>query len=383
MLYFQNVEVVLYPDQYPTLDSVEEICMACQTIKNYVIAFHDRDTKADGTAIEPHYHVYLKLKTSRAADIICGWFGVAENRLERVKGTYKNCCAYATHANAKSKYQYGAENVRANFDIQAYMQSLEDTLDNKRLIQTLCNEVMTGEKSIFKAKSEIVQSGEFDALSAQLDAAYKLYVATCRGKRNLEVLYIWGDSGTGKTRYAVDFCKSNGLDYYISSSHNDPFQYYGGEAVAILDDIRTGAFTFEEWLKLLDNHTLSAVQSRYHNKMITAKMIIITTPIHPLDFCDGELENLWQFYRRINGYMYFDYDTIKMYKPCLCDDYGQISMGDMIYEETNVYVDRSHYQEPNMELFSKLSNTYEKIAQDKLPYSGTQLSLFERGEVYA
>ena len=45
----------------------------------------------------------------------------------------------------------------------------------------------------------------------------------------------------------------------------------------ILDDLRPSCIGLSDLLKMLDNHTSSSVKSRYYNKVLECKLIIITS----------------------------------------------------------------------------------------------------------
>ena len=86
-----------------------------------------------------------------------------------------------------------------------------------------------------------------------------------------------GDSGTGKTSYAKEIAYNNHYSYYVSSGSNDVLDDYKGEDCIILDDLRPSCLGLSDLLKMLDNNTASTVKSRYKNKVLECKMIIITT----------------------------------------------------------------------------------------------------------
>jgi energy-coupling factor transporter ATP-binding protein EcfA2 len=138
------------------------------------------------------------------------------------------------------------------------------------------------------------------------------------GNRDMRVLFITGETGTGKSTLAKEFCKINKKDYAISSSSNDPLQDYKGQSVLILDDLRDSTLPFQDLIKILDNHTSSSMRSRYNNKVFNGDMIIITSSVS-LDKWYNSLESkvpfesLKQLYRRISEYIVLTKDTITTY----------------------------------------------------------------------
>lgn len=99
--------------------------------------------------------------------------------------------------------------------------------------------------------------------------------------RNLEVVYITGASGTGKTTAAKWLAEKLHYDYFVSGSGEDILDGYDKEECIILDDYRASVMSFSELLKFLDNHTNSSVKSRFKNKDISMCKLIIITSIYP------------------------------------------------------------------------------------------------------
>ena len=92
-------------------------------------------------------------------------------------------------------------------------------------------------------------------------------------------------------------------DYCVTASTN-AFDEYNGQDILFLDDIKGDSLTVSDWLKLLDPYMISPISARYHNKMGSAKVIIITNTKEPLSFFEqakgNNGEDLGQFVRRID-----------------------------------------------------------------------------------
>lgn len=63
-------------------------------------------------------------------------------------------------------------------------------------------------------------------------------------------------------------------DFRVTASTN-AFDEYNGQKILFLDDIKGDGLTVSDWLKLLDPYMISPIYARYHNKMGSAKVIII------------------------------------------------------------------------------------------------------------
>ena len=74
-----------------------------------------------------------------------------------------------------------------------------------------------------------------------------------------------------------------------------------------MDDVRGAALSASDWLKLLDPYSISPISARYHNKVGSAKVIIITSSVDPDKFFQSSEnfngEAIGQFRRRIDYYI--------------------------------------------------------------------------------
>ena len=82
----------------------------------------------------------------------------------------------------------------------------------------------------------------------------------------MNVLYLYGGSGCGKSTYAKMLAESHGYTPFISSGSNDPFDGYKGQECVILDDLRGSVFPlFLTCLKYLITIQIPSVKARYKN----------------------------------------------------------------------------------------------------------------------
>ena len=63
---------------------------------------------------------------------------------------------------------------------------------------------------------------------SKLEKLYKLHCEwlSLQADRKIEVVFVCGSGGTGKTYYAKKLLRSLNYDYSVSSSSNDPYQDY-------------------------------------------------------------------------------------------------------------------------------------------------------------
>lgn len=154
---------------------------------------------------------------------------------------------------------------------------------------------------------EIIASGTFTLF--EINAAKKLkdmQLQTQRSwpaykKRN--VYWFYGDTGTGKTRKAVQMCERENW-VRLSGNMRDFMNGYEDQTHVILDDIRCGLINFETLLSITDGYrTYVNVKGSFREWVATT--IIITAPKRPEEvFYDHQREQPWdkidQLLRRID-----------------------------------------------------------------------------------
>jgi len=113
------------------------------------------------------------------------------------------------------------------------------------------------------------------------------------------VYWIYGETGTGKTRSSVEWCQRRGYDYWISMGSLQWFDGYDGERVAILDDFRTGHCKFSFLLRILDRYRIS-VPYKGGFRNWSPEYIFVTAPMPPREMFDLKKEgDILQLERRI------------------------------------------------------------------------------------
>ena len=113
--------------------------------------------------------------------------------------------------------------------------------------------------------------------------------------QQVEVIWIYGEAGTGKTRLAKEQAAKRNTPYYITGSSRDPFQRYNGEDVIIYDEARPPDIRFSDLLKLLDPYGEDvSAPSRYYDKAICAAVYFITSPYSPLEFYKEIMGEDWE-----------------------------------------------------------------------------------------
>lgn len=305
---------------------------------------HDKDTSVGFDSVtnsttselkEPHIHALLKFSKGATLTDLAEKIGLAEQYLEKTKSGrygYDNLLAYLIHAKDKDKYQYSPDEVFTligkNY-LEIYHQRKESWLKGKAkkevqksfedidfLIDNILNENITKNDILLDKKYHT----PYIVHKTRINDAFKTVgeIKGARTKDELEngefkktILFIYGNSGLGKSRFAKELAKdiiqmaklNNKKWQSITTAGTNMFDEVNGEEILLLDDVRGDSLTASDWLKVLDPYNISPVSARYQNKIGAAKVIIITSSKHPLAFFyytkGNAYEDLSQYVRRI------------------------------------------------------------------------------------
>lgn len=273
-----------------------------------------------GTPKEEHVHIAFYLPNTKTISAMAKVLGDKEQYITKFTGgnAKQNLFSYLMHrtegSKADGKHEYSFAEVESNFEYEAYVNGVASA------IQAVKHEKETIQELIFQGELrfiDFVMEPEYRSFYLNnktfvtncIDTRYKQLMNLRDDQRPpIEVIYIQGGAGSGKTHYAKEYAKRYFKDYCISSSQNDVTQDYLGQDVMIFDDARPSDFSASEWLKVLDPYNnQSTVSSRYYNKYLAVKCIIITTTTQFEEFFvyakgKGEVdEPVGQFMRRFSN----------------------------------------------------------------------------------
>lgn len=298
-------------------EAIRKAIASQDCIDKWLYILHDKDEKADGTPKNPHYHIYLHFTNPRRFENIANWFGVSENFVCKIKGRFPDAISYAIHKNAPEKHQYDPAEIHANFDAVKMIQRNEEKKEKKQSLESIISAIDANEITPFNI-TEKVSMAFYAENRAKINHCFEYRAMRLQKEMNreMQVLYIHGASGTGKTTYAKKIAQKQNYSVFISSGSNDPFDGYKGQQCVILDDVRGSIFPLSDLLKILDNNTSSSVKARYRNISLECKLLIITTTKTQKEFYsqvfDSEGEEYKQFQRRCGIYAQVGTDTIKV-----------------------------------------------------------------------
>lgn len=360
MMLTQQIEYL--PSNMKTVNECFTTIMNKLEPSKCAVILHDKDLDNDGNAKTPHIHAMVTFENARSLNNVAHILGIESQYIEQWKGESLNGYSYLIHAttNAEHQYQYSNEEVIANFDFNELMEQVRQSIrrvtktnssKDEIIIRAYLDELKKGNITLKEIEEKLTGS-QYAKAKNKLDhvsrkrkeiIAEEWRKEMIETERSIDVIYIYGQSGTGKTRLAKDYAEKYDSNYFLTGSSRDPFQLYENQATIILDELRPSTFPYNDLLKLLDPfNTRSNAPSRYFDKVLTADLLIITTVYNPKEFYqriiksdkhfDEKIDSYYQLARRL-GLVLF-----------LAKDYMQVSFFDESHQ--NFVLDNSS-KEPN------------------------------------
>lgn len=291
--------------------------------KDYYLPEHEAQNPEHkaGTPREPHIHISVYLPNAKTITAMAACIGDKPQYVQKFTGDNgkQNLFSYLIHATEGSKldgkYEYPFSEVQSNFDFDNYVKGISTAIKGANIDRdTVRMQVLAGDLRMI----DFVMRDDLMAFYLQnktyvgnlIDAMYKRQMNEAKKDGDkVKVIYMQGAEGSGKSTFARRYALKHYRDYAISSSHNDAVQDYLGQDVMIFDDARPGDFSASDWLKLLDPYNNNcSVCSRYYNKYLNVKCIIVTTTAAFEEFfvyaprkeSDSLAEPVGQFMRRFD-----------------------------------------------------------------------------------
>ena len=254
----------------------------------YAYILHENDVNEKGEVEQAHYHICMrKINGSNFGfDVLKSAFPVG--KIERGR-TWEYMLQYLLHKNAPEKTQHTIEEIITNIDggtLDLYLKSTPSVKKRSALernFDKLQDDILEYKIFQYQFREQLATNKMFRKLMAEFDTKIeKSFVAQKVGwyekykhTRSLEVIFIEGGGGCGKTALAIAYCQQRKWSYYIASDENDPMQDYASQDCLILDELRDDTFSYSSFMRILNTYTGTTVKSRYHNKAFTGEAIII------------------------------------------------------------------------------------------------------------
>ena len=135
----------------------------------------------------------------------------------------------------EDKHQYSCDEVRANFDYPAFIQSVAqkvkkvENVSSANKINGILDLIATGDMTLEEAKSRLTGS-QYAKAGEKIKKAHELYLDRCAEKlyrkmiendELVEVHWLYGESETGKSFIAEKLASESGA-YYKTTTTTDP-----------------------------------------------------------------------------------------------------------------------------------------------------------------
>lgn len=277
-----------FPDHWR--ESLEAKLEGDPNIKGWAYILHGQDFNDQGEPVAPHIHGVIDYRESRNVSTIANYFNIPvqcvsfiRQKIKRGKRYFSDiggALAYLTHRNAPDKHQYDDSEVvsKPGYDWIAVRTKSEMQQAQWKSFQKVLRGIEDGSIRRYNLYDQVTMQLYLDHKTEFENAfTYREGLLKKDPNRQIDVIYITGEAGSGKTTLAKYLCEKRGLSYCVSGSSRDPVQDYNGQDCLILDDLRPKTFDLSDLLKLLDNNTASSVNSRYHDRWLEVQCIIITT----------------------------------------------------------------------------------------------------------
>lgn len=193
MMYVQQLKYVPIVDllnqtKDEQLKNLENFTEQAKALR-YALIIHDQDLDDNGMLKEPHIHLMLEYEQSIRLTTVASRLNDKPNYLEiysrkGTKADIQNGFAYLIHLTekAKKKHQYDIEEVYANFDYKAYIESLEFGIS----LSDILNKLRDGKINSLEARKIIAT--QFGAITY---AKYEQKIESVERLRQEEEFQRW------------------------------------------------------------------------------------------------------------------------------------------------------------------------------------------------
>ena len=309
--------------------------------KHFAGIIHNKDQTEDGEPVAPHVHIVLQFENARSLTSLSKIVNQPVQCFEQWKGSINNAYSYLVHhtKNVSTKHTYNPKEVVSNFDYIARLESIEKSVTKRSgvndtlVIQNALDLLYEG--AITKEEVERQLTGsQYGKAKQRIEAVHLKYLERKAKEWQKEmrekdepvtIMWLFGKSGTGKTRLAKRYASQYSEEYFLTGSSRDPFQQYNMEHVIILDELRPHMFDYPDLLKMFDPYNDCVMAgSRYFDKPLMANVYIVTSPYNPYEFfhnlskqsnvhVNREVDSHVQLMRRLNLVLEITEEHIQFY----------------------------------------------------------------------
>lgn len=236
---------------------------------NVLFALHDKDTE------NVHCHIVIQHKNQIEFDHLKKLIPYGD--IEKQRGSNKECYEYCLHIDKKSqeteKTQYDDSCIKTNIeDIEAW-KKLDNKLGSRNDLIQIVEDIKNGADKYELMDNYPTQyvrySNSFQKIQQEL-----LEKQGAETFRKLEVIYIYGSTGVGKTRYVMEKYGYQNV-FRVTEYSNGLFDSYNNQDVILFDEFRS-SIPITKMLVYLDGYPVT-LPCRYYNKQaLFTKVYIIS-----------------------------------------------------------------------------------------------------------
>lgn len=295
----------------------EKIRQALEQFTSMVYWCMADETGSEGTY---HTHVYFVLRTPTTHEVVNNRFPSDVAHRETVRGTSQQNRDYIAKDGEKynkqsdGSYEYkdssgtihtGISYALTTFeewgempqekqgkskDVERILELIQNGADNQEIVLTVPSAMMNLEK-VERTRS-MLRDSQF-----------------ANSWRTLEVTYVFGKTGSGKTRYVMD--KYGYTNCYRVTDYKHPFDTYDGQDVIIFEEFRS-SLNIADMLNYLDGYPL-LLPCRYFNRQACYTKVYLVTNV-PLDwqYERTSKESRDAFIRRITSVVEYKNDGLRV-----------------------------------------------------------------------
>lgn len=182
----------------------------------------------------------------------------------------------------------------------------EMPLDKAQKNNQISEDVLEMLKDDYDFKDIIEKYPSYMTKISHLEKAKQLFLANKFSDtfRNLEVTYISGETGTGKTRSVMEHYGYKNV--YKITNYQHPFDNYDGEDVILFDEFRN-SLPLSDMLQYLDGYPCK-LPARYSDRYACfTKVYIISNISLNKQYEDAKQEDWCAFVRRINRVLIYKF----------------------------------------------------------------------------
>lgn len=223
----------------------EEIEQYISSLEHFKYAMFQREQGHEMETI--HIQLFIIFSIGKRFNTIKNYFPTAH--IEQARGTNAQCRDYCSKSDTRvsGPYEIGEfTEERSRSDIKSFMQLIEAGASDYEIAQLY--------PSLF-----LKECNKLTFLRSVRNVNYS------KQKRDVEVYYIYGVSGSGKTTYVEDLTIDDEV-FYVDTFDNSAFTGYKGEKTLIIDEFR-GQFSLQFMNRLFDG---SPIKLRGLNSLVSA-----------------------------------------------------------------------------------------------------------------